>query len=205
MPPLSSKLLTRLNQHRYPISVMLFVTFIAIVGSSLETPLRYDRQAILAGEIWRLFSCHFVHMSWGHIGMDMGGLALIWLLFGHLLSTREWWLLTLITGLLISLGILLFHPELRLYSGYSGVFHGVMVCASILDWRAGQREGKIVLLIVTSKLVFEQLLGPVPGSEATAGGPVLVDAHLYGAITGLLLTPFFIIYHRRHTNHDSPL
>ena len=39
---------------------------------------------------------------------------------------------------------------------------------------------------VVAKLAYEQLVGPLPGSEAAAGGAVVVNAHLYGAIGGAL-------------------
>jgi len=42
------------------------------------------------------------------------------------------------------------------------------------------------LLLLGLKLAWEQLAGPLPGSEALSGGPVVVDAHLYGTSAGLL-------------------
>ena len=36
------------------------------------------------------------------------------------------------------------------------------------------------------KIGWEQWHGPVPGSETTSGGPVVVDAHLYGAVGGAM-------------------
>jgi hypothetical protein len=36
------------------------------------------------------------------------------------------------------------------------------------------------------KLAWEQFSGPLPGSEGTAGGPVIVDSHLFGALGGAL-------------------
>ena len=41
-------------------------------------------------------------------------------------------------------------------------------------------------MIVAGKLAWEQFAGPLPGSESGSGGPVIVDAHLYGAVGGLL-------------------
>jgi membrane associated rhomboid family serine protease len=42
-------------------------------------------------------------------------------------------------------------------------------------------------LLVCGKLLWEQAVGPLPGSAEVAGGKVIVDAHLYGAIGGLVL------------------
>jgi hypothetical protein len=39
-------------------------------------------------------------------------------------------------------------------------------------------------VVVVGKVAYEQIAGPLPGSEATSGGAVIVDAHLYGIIGG---------------------
>ena len=44
----------------------------------------------------------------------------------------------------------------------------------------------VILALVMAKLLFEQLIGPLPGSETTSGGPVVIDAHLYGAVGGVI-------------------
>jgi hypothetical protein len=47
-------------------------------------------------------------------------------------------------------------------------------------------ELSILLLLLVAKISYEQFGGSVPGSEAASGGPVIVDAHLYGALGGIL-------------------
>jgi len=37
--------------------------------------LRYERAAIAGGEVWRLVSCHFVHLGWAHCLLNVGGVA----------------------------------------------------------------------------------------------------------------------------------
>ena len=46
-------------------------------------------------------------------------------------------------------------------------------------------ESIVILALIFGKIAYEQFAGPVPGSEFASGGPVVVDAHLYGAIGGL--------------------
>ncbi len=38
--------------------------------------------------------------------------------------------------------------------------------------------------ILLAKLGYEVLIGPIPGSGATAGGEVITEAHLLGALGG---------------------
>ena len=44
----------------------------------------------------------------------------------------------------------------------------------------------LILLAVMAKLVFEQLQGGTRSSELLIGGPVAVDAHLWGAVAGFV-------------------
>jgi hypothetical protein len=52
----------------------------------------------------------------------------------------------------------------------------------------------VICAVVVGKLLYEQLVGPLPGSESVAGGTVIVNAHLYGAVGGGLAAFFF--WHR---------
>jgi len=192
-----------LQQYGFAITLLLLVTLIASLGSPLADWLRYDRSAILNGEIWRLFSCHFVHLNWSHLGMNMAGFALIWILFGRLLSNLEWLALLVPSCLLVALGLLAFEPKLQGYVGFSGVLHSIIVAACLFDIAAKRKEGLYLLIAVGLKILYEQLFGPLPGSEATAGGKVIVDAHLYGVLVALPLTAVLINWRKRHSRTST--
>jgi hypothetical protein len=49
-----------------------------------------------------------------------------------------------------------------------------------------QPEFWFLLAFLAGKIVYEQVLGPIPGSVETSGGNVVVAAHLYGASSGAL-------------------
>ena len=49
-----------------------------------------------------------------------------------------------------------------------------------------RRFGAILLALIVLKLVYEQWLGPLPMTAESAGGPVVVDAHLFGALGGVV-------------------
>lgn len=171
-----------------PLVLIISSLLLMLAGNELGGELRYERSAILSGEFWRLFSAHLIHLGWSHLALNVGGLILVWLLCGNSLTAGLWWLVTLVSALGVSLGMLLFDPSLQWYVGLSGVLHGLLVTGSSIAWLKGERESLLLLVAVTAKLLWEQLAGPLPGSEAGAGGHVVVDAHLYGAVTGALLT-----------------
>ena len=72
------------------------------------------------------------------------------------------------------------------YVGLSGVLHGLLIAGAIRGFRALPSESAIIVGIVVVKLAYEQIAGPMPGSESVSGGDVVVNAHLFGAIGGAL-------------------
>jgi hypothetical protein len=49
----------------------------------------------------------------------------------------------------------------------------------------------VIGVAVLMKIMFEQLIGPLPGSEQSAGGDVVVNAHLYGVLAGVAAAAVF--------------
>ena len=141
---------------------------------------------MFGGQWWRLLSGHLVHLGWSHLMLNLGGLALAWLLVGRLFSASFWVLLLLICALSTSLGLLFFNPLLDWYVGLSGVLHGLLLAGGVVSALRGEREAWLLCALVAGKLLWEQLLGPLPGSSDAAGGTVIVDAHLYGGVSGLV-------------------
>jgi len=175
-----------LKRHIVPISLAIVVTFIGLFGSDVTLWLRFDRNAILSGEIWRLFTGHLAHLTWSHLFMNLLGLVLVWVLFHRNLSSKRWWQAILICGLGISLLLLIVDSHLRWYVGLSGILHAMFLLGCMYDLRSGRWDAKLLLLLIVAKLLWEQLVGPLPGSTAAAGGGVVVDAHLFGAIMGYI-------------------
>lgn len=171
--------------------VLLLMAIIAIViafgDSKYGEALQYQRDAIHAGQLWRLFTAPLVHLGWSHTLMNVGALIIIWGLFGQVLANRAWLVITLGCALGISAGLLLLNPEIGWYVGLSGVLHGYFTAGAIAERHTNMRTCIVMLLLVSGKLLWEQFFGSLPGSAEATGGAVIVDAHLYGAITGLML------------------
>ncbi len=159
----------------------------ALAGDHAADWLRYDRPAILDGQLWRLLSGHFIHLGWSHLAMNLAGLWLIGLLYGHCLRWRQWLIVIVLSGMAISLLFLLLNPTLIWYVGLSGILHTLIVSGILLQLRRQLMPGEwMLLLLVVGKLAWEQSAGSLPGSADLAGGPVIVDAHLYGALVGMV-------------------
>jgi hypothetical protein len=91
----------------------------------------------------------------------------------------------------VSLCLLAFNPSLSWYVGLSGILHGIWVGGALANVRCAQKSAYLLLLLVALKLLWEQLAGPLPVSEKNLVANIIVDAHLYGGLAGLLTGLFF--------------
>jgi len=114
-------------------------------------------------------------------------------LFDRHLPTKRWFHVMLFGGFGISLLLLVVDSHLLYYVGLSGVLHAMFIVGCLYDLRTGRWDSKLLLILIITKLLWEQWYGPLPGSEKTAGGSVVVDAHLFGALMGLIT---YIIFRR---------
>ena len=169
-----------------PLVVALVCAVAVAFGDDGREVLRYDRAAIAGGEYWRLLSGHIAHLGIRHLLLNLGGLLLVWLLVGRLYSTGRWILVAAICVLMMDAGFWFADAGMRWYVGLSGMLHGLLLAGAIRGIRTLPGESLVICAVIVAKLAYEQVAGPLPGSEAAAGGAVVVNSHLYGAIGGAL-------------------
>ena len=155
-------------------------------GEAARAGLAWDRAALEGREYWRLVTGHFVHLGWSHLALNLAGLGLITWITGHTYSARDWLVIAALTIATIDTGFWYLYPDLDWYVGLSGLLHGLLIAGLVAGARRRDREAIVLAIVVVAKLGWEQVVGPMPGSESTSGGAVIIDAHLYGAIGGLL-------------------
>ena len=170
-----------------PALVVTVALVIAVAGDNGRELLRYDRIAIANGEILRLISGHFAHLGWSHFALNAAGIVLVFFLVGPRFSARLWLLICALIIVVIDAGFWFFQPQLIWYVGLSGLLHGCLAAGVMEGLRQRQFDDWLIAGLLVLKLGYEQLVGPLPGSEASAGGSVVVAAHLYGAIAGALI------------------
>ncbi len=182
-----------------PGAMLLVAVFLLFGGELAREWLRFDRQGIRSGEVWRLLTGHFVHLGGPHLALNAAGLALVWYLVGDAYDVRRWALVCLLSVLTMDIGLWVFDPDLQWYVGLSGLLHGILAAGLIVALEKPDIETLALLLLLIGKLAWEQFGGPLPGSEATAGGRVVVDSHLFGAIGGAVAATWLRIRVRNAT------
>jgi rhomboid family GlyGly-CTERM serine protease len=179
----------------YPLAILLsalaaMVSLLPDAGAGLA----YDRQAIAAGQLWRLLTGHFVHWSPGHLTWDM----VTFLVLGaacEVRSRRRFLACLAGSGLAIPIALWLWLPELQLYAGLSGIDSALFALLGTElvreQWRRDSPAALGIALVLCLAFAFKI------GFEMTSGGTVFVGdlapgiapvprAHLVGAGIGML-------------------
>jgi rhomboid family GlyGly-CTERM serine protease len=172
-----------------PLALALVASALELGGDAARAALRYERAAVLDGEWWRLVSGNLVHLGPRHLLLNLVGVALVAALGGRALVGVRGPLSACGAMLGVGLGLLAFAPEVGWYVGLSGALHGLLAAWAVEHGADAttRRWGVVVGGALAAKLAWEQLAGPLPFTAAAAGGPVIVVAHLHGAIAGALI------------------
>jgi len=161
----------------YQLAATVALLCITLQYAGLDDLLRFERSDIDQGSWWLLLTGNFVHLGSSHLWMNMAGFALV-----------------------VALKL---NPEITGYVGYSGTLHGLIMAGSLADLRPYPKSAAILMALVIGKLTWEQISGPLPGSESTAGGLVVVDSHLYGAIGGTTIGLAVLVFFAWRRSRDE--
>lgn len=173
---------------RYLIAFSLLLAVLGLAHEWANPLLEYQQAAILQGEWWRLYSAHLVHLNHWHMLMNLSGFLLCAWFFPDVYDRRLLVLWLLVSPLATSLLMLFLDHASGPYVGLSGILHGWLVLALLLGFRSHPWLHSLVLVLIAGRLAWEQLPGyDTEYLRAWIDGRVYVNAHLYGALTGVLL------------------
>jgi rhomboid family GlyGly-CTERM serine protease len=150
--------------------------------------LEFDRHALLAGDIWRLWTCHLVHYSWQQALVD-GAVVLV----AGLIAARAYGVRPMLAALalgapFISIGLLLVAPDCLYYRGASGLAVMLTVMAGTALWPQAGNLARMALAVMAmslaAKIAAEALLLTHGWSDLPPDVLVSWQAHLLGAAAG---------------------
>lgn len=172
---------------RLPLAALSLLALMALL--QLWAPaLDWQRFAIAHGAVWRLLTGHLVHLNWTHLALNGSGLLLLAWVFRDEVSPGQAGLAALVLAVLVGVGLYLGDPSILRYAGFSGVLHGLLYAALVLTWRRTPWVNTVALLVLLGRLYAEQQSSyDTLYLQAWIGAPVAVDAHLYGALGGVIL------------------
>jgi rhomboid family GlyGly-CTERM serine protease len=155
--------------------------------ADLSPWLEFNREAIANGQWWRLVTGHWLHTNSWHLMMNLGGFVLIICLHGMYYNGKVLLSLLLVGSLCTGLGLFWLSPSTEIYVGLSGFLHALLVCGCLIDIRRHWSSGWLILIATFGKVFWEQLHGASQDVATLIAADVAIDAHLFGACTGLLL------------------
>lgn len=176
------------------VSVLLLGLF--LLPEAWLFQLTYEREAIAQGQWWRLISGQFIHLSWGHLGLNIAGIWVMYLLYAE--HAPGWRYYAVVGGLALctNLGMYSFAPNVTHYVGFSGVLYGLFAWGAVLDIYRKIKLGWLLACGIVIKVSWEYAYGPVAVGAASADA-LAVAAHFYGVLGGLAVGLATLLYWQR--------
>ena len=177
--------------------MIVFCNFHILTGSSCRT-LIFNFDKVAQGEVYRVMTHPFVHLSWYHFLLDAGAFILLYTGLNEKRGSRK--LLTVgICGSSGLLAPLIFAPDIYTQGlcGLSGIAHGLMAYSGLemMQDRRTVKTGIACLTIVVAKSIYEAVTGTVFFSFLLFGlcGIPIAVCHLGGVLGGII--SFVIFQH----------
>jgi rhomboid family GlyGly-CTERM serine protease len=164
------------------------------VFTAIGELLQYDRQAIAAGQLWRVVTGHAVHFGLEHFVWDAAVFVVLFVLCWRIEPRRC--LVSLAVATLAIPGVLfVVQPGLATYRGLSGLDSALYVTGALALggrlWSEGRRSVGIAafasVAALAAKVAYELATGQTLFVDAASVGfePVPL-AHVTGALAGMV-------------------
>jgi len=164
-----------------------FIIFFAANATNFFPLLSLERNKVVVGELWRLFTSNFVHFGWPHTLMNLAAFVICAFALLNTLSALRLLALIIVCCMSVGAGVYFFNPEYETYAGLSGAIHGFIVAGLLLNKRHAYWLNSIFIAVIFAKIIHEHQTD-YQANELQTLLPVAVayDAHLYGALAGLV-------------------
>jgi len=158
--------------------------------AGLQAALQFDRQAVAAGQFWRLLTCHLVHCGGSHLAADMVGFVTLWWLACRRPRPVSW--MALAAAAVIGLALCFLAPHVATYRGMSGVNFALFGYLLVIRLGEPSRLLRAASWAFLATLVFEVIYEVTTGRSLTAnslpaGVTVVGVVHAAGLATGVLV------------------
>lgn len=179
-----------------PVFLFALAFSLLIIGLQMLQPsLLYQREAILAGEAWRLWSGNLIHTNHYHMLLNLAGFWIFLLLCGSTITLKLLIFSIFFAATVIGFALLTLHPEIKWYAGLSGVLYGLFIIGAICLAAAGEMLSFIALTALIVIKLGTSWFGDSDAMTQTMIAARIVDeAHLYGALAGGMTAACWLPY-----------
>lgn len=171
------------KSHLYTIYTIVFVV-IGVVTQNFQASFVFSQEKIHSGEIWRIWSGHFVHINYLHLLMNSLGFSILVILYKNLISTAQLIIQIVYLASSIGLSLYFFSPDIQHYAGFSGILYGLFIIAAL---QALSKKNNLlsypILFAITGKIIWNKF---ADAEDNLINMPIATDAHIYGYISAIL-------------------
>lgn len=148
----------------------------------LASQVNWHRHLIEQGQWWRILTGNFTHTNFAHLSMNLAGLWVICFVF----KPKAKSLLLALLASSVTIGVLNLFTTMNGYVGLSGALHGVFAYFATLEALEERKSSWLLVAGVMLKVAWELTMGAAQSTSQLINAQVAVEAHLFGALSGLI-------------------
>ena len=178
-----------LNVPKFTLAILV-LCIAAYAMPGLSALFIYDREAILSGEVWRLWTCHLVHFSFSHLSFNL----VVFSIAGTLIESREYRFfkgLYFLMAFFIGITLLIAKPGMTNFGGLSGIASGAIVYFLLLELRYSNPKHTffcvVLLLSITVKIAIETVTGQFMFASSNELFVPIPLSHSVGSLAALII------------------
>jgi len=171
---------------RIDLAIAGLIAISFLVGGIIPEPvrelLRWSRDASVLEWLWRSWCAHWLHLDLAHASLNAAGFGLVFAWLSDALTKKGWVIVSVAAIVSIDLG-LWWLTNFEWYVGSSALIHAIAAAGIVIRMVDGERFAFVLALVGLLKLAFEQYSDT---STLISGVLIATDAHLFGAVSGLI-------------------
>nr|WP_250154283.1 rhombosortase [Vibrio alginolyticus] len=179
----TTRTITRHRVNLYTLLSIISVICLILQFEPMASLTEWHSYNIRHGEWWRIVTGNLTHTNFAHLGMNLAGLWIITFIFRP--STRNF--LIVFSILCACVGALNLFTNMSVYVGLSGVLHGLFGFWALREVFESRRSSVLLVGGLIAKVAWEQVNGPSSSTAELIGANVAIDAHMFGALGGLVM------------------
>lgn len=158
---------------------IVIIAALVTASASLSSVFALDVSRVMSGELWRLFTCHFSHLTWAQYLWDSCAFALLFATFARSSSASMALRLSAFAAALVSISVMAAGLH-QFYGGLSGI--SCALCAALIADQI-RRQPRSLAPYAMLVALGAYLLRSV---AVSSGVSLAHEAHVAGALAGLV-------------------
>ncbi len=166
--------------------------------------LKYQQEWVLAGELWRMLTAHFVHTNWMHTALNIGTACMVVRVLTPARSLAAIGIQAVIMAMGISFMSVTLLSGTDWFVGLSSVIHAY-IARELIKRSVINKDGVLAsaLMLLLAKIAAEQTGYAGEATAKLIESPVFYDGHLFGVTVGISMGLLSVVNHYAQINTQT--